>query len=279
MAITTYDGLVQAYATSQPIWVSKVTVATQLAAGRSSLWRATGIPVQGAIPTVTGNTCLTTLAGAMRADGLSVGYTVATGNTAYLGKATFTQSLACNMYLYDRIMHNGGLAGNTTALTAIVGFDVSGISDRLIAADYSNLDWYAEIYTDIGTTASVVTINYDSPTATGRTCTVTIGGTSPANQDSRAFRIYPAVGHPIKLINSVRLTNSTGTAGSWGITACRPIANFAVPAVTIGGGVNLDFAGLGMPILATAGSCLFAILTTSTTSTGQLDGSLSVIQG
>jgi len=278
MAITTYDGLVAAYASAAIISISKVTVATQAAGGQSSLWRATGWPIQGAIPTATGTTCVASLLGGYLQDGSTVPYTVATGNTAYIGASNLSQSLACGAMLYDRIMHNGGLAANITTLTAIVGFDVSGISDRMIAADFSNLHWYAEVYTDIGTTAGLVTVNYDSPTATGRTCTVTIGGTSPANQDSRAFRIFPASGHPIKLINSVRLTTSTGTAGSWGLTACRPILYQSIPALA-NGGSNLDFAGCGMPILATGGSCLFHILTTSTTSTGQMDGQLRVIQG
>lgn len=278
MAITTYDGLVAAYATAEIITLSKATVVTQAAGGQSSLWRATGWPIQGAIPTATGTTCITSLLGTYLANGQTEAYTVATGLTAYLGTSNLSESLAGGFMLYDRIMHNGGLVANVTSLTAITGFNVSGISDRLIATDYSNLHWYAEIYTDIGTTGGLVTVNYDSPTLTGQTCTVTIGGASPANQDSRVFRIFPATGHPIKLINSVRLTTSTGTAGSWGITACRPIAYQTVPALTQGGS-DRDFAAIGMTVLASVGSCLFHIVTTSTTSTGQVDGMIAVIKG
>jgi hypothetical protein len=278
MAITTYDGLIAAYATAEIISISKVTIATQSAAGLSSLWRATGVPVQGAIPTATASTCLTTLTGGYFADGKAQPYEVATGLTAYVGTINVSNTLACGAMLYDRIMHNGGLSANVTSLTAITGFDLSGITDRLIATDYSNIHWFAEIYSDIGTTGGVLTVTYDSPTATSRTTTITLGGASPANQDSRVVRIYPASGHPIKLINSVRLTTATGTAGSWGLTAARPIVYHNIPAVTITGS-NLDFAGTGMPILATSGSCLFHIITTSSTSTGQLDGTITIIKG
>ena len=271
MAITTFDGLVAALNTGVDFTVAKASIATQGAGQFSSLWRATGMPAQGAIPTATGATCISSLVGGLGA------FTVTTALTCYMSNLSVNGSISNSFYVYDRILTNGALSANSTALTVLTGVNVSGITDRGILANCSNVEWWAEIYTDIGTTGGVVTFTYDSPTSSTQTCVVTLGGTSPLNQDSRAQRITPNAGHPIVGIKSFRFTTATGTAGSWGITATRrltPAINMGQPNV----GVDKDFAGVGMPIVYPS-SCIMFFTLDSTTSTGVIEATVKLIQG
>jgi hypothetical protein len=270
MAITTYDGLIAAFNTSQPFVIAKATIVTQGAGQFSSLWRGTGMPTQGGIPTATGATCISTLTG-----GLGI-ITLSSALTCYISNLSVNGSISNQFYVYDRIMHCGGFSANATGLTAITGLNISGVTGRGLVGDGSDIEWWTEIYTDIGTTGGVVTFTYDSPTSSVQTCVVTLGGTSPLNQDSRAQRIIPNAGHPIVGIKSFRFTTATGTAGSWGITAARILTevNMGQPNV----GVDKDFAGIGFPIVYTD-SCIFFITLDSTTSTGVIDGYIKIIAG
>lgn len=272
MAITTYDGLVSALGgTSQDFYVSKASIATQGAGQFSSLWRGTGQPAQGGIPTATGATCISSLTGSLGS------ITVATGLTCYMSNFAVNGSISNSIACYDRILAGGAYSANSTGLTALTGVTVTGITGRGILADCSNVEWWTEIYTDIGTTGGVVTFTYDSPTSSVQTTTITLGGTSPLNQDSRAQRIIPNDGHPIVGIRSFRFTTATGTAGSWGITATRritPWINMGQPNV----GVDKDFAGIGLPTVY-ADSCLMFFTLDSTTSTGVIEASIKLITG
>jgi hypothetical protein len=271
MAITTFDGLVAAMNMGMDYTVAKASIATQGAGQFSSLWRGTGMPAQGAIPTATGATCLSTLTGSLGV------VTVTTALTCYMSNLGVNGSISNSFYVYDRILANGGLSANATTLTTLTGVTVTGITDRGVLADASNVEWWTEIYTDIGTTSGVVTFTYDSPTSSVQTCVVTLGGSSPLNQDSRAQRIIPNAGHPIVGIKNFRFTTATGTAGSWGITATRrltPAINMGMPNV----GVDKDFAGVGMPIVYND-SCIMFFTLDSTTSTGVIEATVKLIQG
>jgi hypothetical protein len=270
MAITTLDGIAAALPNGQDFVIAKASIATQGAGQFSSLWRGTGMPAQGGIPTATGATCISTLTGGLGA------ITLSSALTCYISNFYVNGSISNMIYCYDRIMHCGGFSANATGLTAITGLNLTGITDRGIAADCSNIEWWTEVYTDIGTTGGLVTFTYDSPTSSVQTCTVTLGGTSPLNQDSRAQRIMPNAGHPIVGIKSFRFTTATGTAGSWGITATNQkcVFNMGQPNV----GVDKNWADTRMAIVSTD-ACLFFITLDSTTSTGVIDGGIHIIAG
>ena len=83
-------------------------------------------------------------------------------------------------------------------------------------------------------------------------------------------------GKYIRDVNTVTITPSTGTAGNFGVTATRfraanfmPIANARWTA---------DWAALGIPEIKN-NSCLFAIMLTSTTSTGTLRATGKISHG
>ena len=89
--------------------------------------------------------------------------------------------------------------------------------------------------------------------------------------------LVPAVnGKFIRGVNSVTLSASTGTAGSFGVTATRPRAAMSVP---IANKVEVfDWAQLGFPEIPN-NSCLAGMLLSTATSSGTIKGHGKIIHG
>ena len=274
MAITTVDGIINGLGNSaQQFLVNKATIANQLAGGFTSLWRATGTPGQAAIPstaavidnTITGAFAFTAPGG---------------GAKSYLARSFFVcGNSGTDIQIHDRLAHMGGLSGTATGAQT-VGVDVSGSGSNMAvrrgASDYSNVQWWLEIYTDIGTTGVTATITYTNAAGTaGRTTTITIGGASPAN---RAGRFFPIIGSGGEFIQSIQTIQhaTTGTAGSYGITATKIITTASCPLLNYG--VVYDWAQLGFPVVADS-ACLFLVVLAGTTSSGTVVGTAKLIQG
>lgn len=269
MAITTLDGLINSLGnSSQTHIVNKSSVSTQLAGGYTSLWRISSVPAAGAIPGAAA-VCTNATTG-----GLPI-ITPAAGTTSYLARGSFITSVAnTDIYIHDRLAHMGGLNATTTTAQT-VGVDVSGSGSNLVnrrgASDYSEVQWWIEIYTDIGTTGVTATVTYTNAAGTtGRTTTVTLGGASPANQDSRMFPIVGNGGEYIQSIQSITHA-TTGTAGSYGITATRMLTS--ATSLVANGAVIADWATLGLPRVHDS-ACLFFIINAGHATTGTVRGSL-----
>ena len=277
MTISTRDGIIDGLANNNNriIW-DKASLATQVVGQYCSLWRATGVPAQGAIPAAAAY-CTKALVGA-------IGFDNQTGPaTSYLGYHTLLCSAAnTNLEIHDRLAHMGGLNG--TLLTAqTVGIDLSTINaggsvpaERLGDANYSDVMWFLEWYTTTGATASNATVNvtYNDGT-TGNLAVIAIGGTAIAASQCR--QLVPAVnGRFIRGVNSVTLSASTGTAGSFGVTATRPRSAMSVP---IANKVEVfDWAQLGFPEIPN-NSCLAGMLLSTATSSGTIRGQGKIIHG
>ena len=271
MAITTYDGLIAGLGAGQSFLISKASIANQGAGGYTSLWRATGIPAQPAIPTATVSTVVNSVGGGA----INNTMTVATGLTAYMGRLGICGSLSHMFFVCDRIVHNGGLVANTTALTTLNTYDLPTDRD-LDLTNYSDIHYFYEIYTDIGVTGTTVTFGYDSPTSSAQTVVVAIGGASPLNRAGRMFEILPNTGHPIVRLKTARLTATTGTAGSWGIVGVQELG--AGPMGQINIGVMYDFAQVGLRKVS-SGAYMMAYIISSTTSSGTPNGMIKIITG
>lgn len=277
MTISTRDGIIDGLANNNNriIW-DKASLATQVVGQYCSLWRATGVPAQGAIPAAA-EYCTKGLTGAIGFDNQTE------PATSYLGYHTLLCSAAnTNLEIHDRLAHMGGLNG--TLLTAqTVGIDLSTINaggsvpaERLGDANYSDVMWFLEWYTTTGATASNATVNvtYDDGT-TGNLAVIAIGGTAIAASQCR--QLVPAVnGRFIRGVNSVTLSASTGTAGSFGVTATRPRSAMSVP---IANKVEVfDWAQLGFPEIPN-NSCLAGMLLSTATSSGTIKGQGKIIHG
>mgnify|MGYP000867967424 CR=1 FL=1 len=279
MTITTRDQLIDAMANnSSRVIFDKASIASQTANSFCSMWRATGQPGQGAIPTAAA-VCNDSLLGC-------VGFAQQTSPaTSYLTILEgVTSNAAMTLEIHDRLMHMGGLSG--TVITAqTVNLDISAnlATDDLGArkgdANYSDVQWWLEWYTATGSSVvtATVAVTYNDGT-TGNLTAQSLAATRPASHMIPLNGLIPAAaaGKYIRKVDSVTLSATTGTAGSFGVTATRyraanflPLANARFTA---------DWAALGLPEILN-NSCLFAVMLTSTTSTGTLRATGKISHG
>lgn len=272
MTVSTRDDLINALANnSDRIVIDKASLANAVAGQIFSLWRATGQPAQGAIPT-TAALCTKALAGAMS----FVNQT--TPVTSYLAWLSLTAgNSAIGLEVHDRIAHLGGLVLNVTTSQTVTGLNLTagGLnppSARLGDANYSDGQWFLDVYTDGGATASNATINVTyNDASTGNLTVLAVGGTLRAG---RRIPLTPQIptadqGKFIRGINSVILSASTGTAGNFGFTYTRQRTGLGLD--TAFKTVLFDWAALGLPSIEND-ACLELVMTCSTTSTGTLRG-------
>ena len=278
MTITTRDQLIDALGNnSSRLVIDKANIANALAGAYFSLWRATGQPGQGAIPTAAA-TCNNALTGAMN-------FTQQTSPATSYGawSNAVCSNSAVTIEIHDRLMQMGGLVGNvTTAQT--VSLNLNGVTaDNMVErrgdSNFSDVQWWAEWYTDTGATASnaTVAVTYNDGT-TGNLSTFAAGGTVRAGRMIPLNNLIPAAaaGKFIRSVDSVTLSASTGTAGNIGFTCTRP--RMTMP-LNVGNKMEIfDWAQLGLPEIFNS-SCLALVELCSTTSTGTVRGGGKIIHG
>ncbi len=279
MAISTRDQLIDALGNNSSRFVlDKASLANAAAGQFHSLWRATGQPGQGAIPAAAA-VCDHTLVGAM---GFSQQTAPATSYGAWANGVC--SNSAVTIEIHDRLMHMGGLVGNVaTAQTANLDVSANLATNNLDArkgdANYSDIQWWLEWYTDTGVTAVTATVNvtYNDGTTANLTG-VSLAATRRASFMQPLNGLIPAAdsGKYIRDVNTVTLSATTGTAGSFGVTATRP--RMTLPLSLANKMEVFDWAQLGLPEIFNS-SCLFPIQLASTTSTGTVRGGGKISHG
>ena len=281
MTIATLDALVNAMGNNlSRLIIDKASIANAAAGQFHSLWRATGQPGQGAIPT-SAATCDNTLTGALQ-------FTQQTSPaTSYLA---ILEGLCANtgttLEIHDRLMHMGGLSGTVASPTAqTVSLDVhanialDNLAARVGDSNYSDVTWWLEWYSDTGGTGVNVTVNvtYNDGTS-GDLTTFAIAATRRASfmQPLNGFIPAAAAGKFIRDVNTVTLSATTGTAGNFGVTATRYRAALYLPLANAR--FTADWAGLGLPEIPNE-ACLMAIQIAGTTSTGIVRATGKIIHG
>lgn len=259
MAINSRDELVEALgANSQPFFADKASIGTTVAGQRFSYWLAMGFPNDGNIPT-TAEVCDDTFAGC-----IGPIIDAPSGSNNHLLQAT----IICNQTgataeVHDRLAHMGGLS-MTSAVAQTVDLDLNALSinaDRLGASDYSDIEWWLEIFVNGGATSADATVNVTFNDGTSNDLSVFSLGATP-----RKGRLYPlhtmreaADAHKfIRDVNTVTLSGSTGTAGNMGFTCTRRRAIIA--ATNANTGIVYDWAQLGAPKIEND-ACLQLIVT------------------
>lgn len=255
---------------AQQFVVNKASIASQLAGGFSALWRATGTPAQGAVPAAAA-ICDRTLTGAFS-------FSNPTGGKAsYLaGAMMLNGNSATDIQILDRLAHMGGLSGTVTTAQN-VNVDVSGATNNLPArigdSAFSDVQWWLEWYTATGSTAVTATVTYTNAAGTaGRTTTVSLAASMAA---SRRLPIIGNGGEFIKSIQSVQLSATTGTAGSFGVTATRALTGLSLGLAN--SSTIADWAYLRLPKIEDD-ACLEMMAVPGTTSSGALYGTAKLIQ-
>ena len=267
MALDSRDKLITAVAGGSLVPIYKSSLANQAAGYITALWKATGTYLWGAgsNPT-TFAVCDDTLTGGISLPSFST-------SKGYILKFTPIGATINTWMIHDRLGHMGGLDATATGQQTLGPMTLTTASGNgRCASDGSDVEWFAEMYTDIGTSAQTCTITYTDQTDTSRTCTISLGGTSPLNRASRCVQIIPNAGQTIKSLVYSQLGGSTGTAGNYGFTARKKlcaigqyVANIAPP--------GCDAVSLGIPEIKET-SCLELLCLCSTTSTGILYGDM-----
>ncbi len=271
MAITTRAQLITAKVKQIPIFLQKSSPAGQnQTAGYSSFWRSTGFPAQGAIPT-TPAACTKADTGAYSFDD------AATGRSTYVASSFIFINTGPQSYLlHDRLAHMGGLDGTlTSAQTVNLDISALGISaDRIGATDYSDCQWWLEWYTATGSTSVTFSIAVTFTDATTGTLTFVNSGTSAAQT---AVLITPSVaGKIIKIVNSVTLSASTGTAGNFGVTVTRDKTAFSSDRERVA--TDVDYANSALVKVAND-ACLFGITIPANNNSSAIGGYVYLVQG
>lgn len=277
MAITTRDQLIDGLGNkSSRIVLDKASIASQAAGTYVSLWRATGQPGQGAIPAAAAN-CNNTTTGGI---GFTQQVAPATSYGAYL--EVVTGNAAMTTELHDRLVHMGGLNGTLTTAQN-VGIDFASITadnmvNRIGDTNYSDINWWLEWYTATGSTAVTATVAVTYNDGTTGTLSASLAATRPASFMLPLNGLIPsaAAGKFIRAVTSVQLSATTGTAGSFGVTATRPRMAIGTPIANYK--AISDWAQLGLPEIFNS-SCLFPIVLTSTTSSGTVRGGGKIAHG
>jgi hypothetical protein len=235
-----------------------------------SLWTASGAPGAGSAP---GAAAVPTKAttGSFNFENQT---DPATSYLAWL--ALMTGNSATNLEIHDRLAHMSGLSGTvTTAQGALSLVTTAPSAARLGDPEYSDVMWWLEIYTALGSTGVNATVNvtYGDDTS-GNLAAIALGATP------RQGRLYPLIsasaGKFIKAVNSVTLSATTGTAGNFGITATRQRTSVGNP--LLNKTETFDWAQLGLPNIPND-SCLAMIMLCGTTSTGTVRGSGKIAHG
>jgi len=276
MTITSADQLINAMGNnSSRIIIDKAALGSTLAGEWFSLWRATGQPGQGLIPTTPAMCNHTTLGG--------MSFTQQSAPaTSYLALLEgVTSNSGTTIEIHDRIAHMGGLSGIvTTAQTVnldLNAFSTDNIAERKGDANYSDVQWWIEWYTDTGATAANCTVNVTFNDGTTNNLTTfafgrRVGRAIPLNGLIQAADS----GKYIRDINTVTLSVSTGTAGNFGFTATRYRAAEYLPLANAR--FTGDWASLGLPEIPNS-SCLFPMVICGSTTTSSLRATGKIVHG
>lgn len=279
MTITTGDQLLNALANNASrIVIDKASVANQTAGRLCSLWRATGQPAQAAIPTTAAVPTKATLG--------ALDFTNQTAPaTSYLAWLSLLgANSAQGVEVHDRVAHLGGLSGITTSQT-VTGLDLATLAPpaaRLGAANYSDVQWFLEVYADLGTTAATITVNVTfGDASSANLAALTIGGAGPVARAGNMFALTPLIGAAdqgkfIQRINSLTLSASTGTAGNFGFTCARQ--RTGLPILLANKPETYSWPQIGLPEIPND-SCLMLAVVPSTTSSGTVRGQGKIAHG
>lgn len=165
-------------------------------------------------------------------------YTAATGgqSTYLIGSQAFSSKDSGSWFLYDRLWSNSGLSGTTTTIQS---FTQTAIPTRWTG--FKDIELWIDDYTICGGTATTATIvNYTNQDGTATSTTFpmfanTLGGTT--NIAGSCFPIPLASGDTgVVSVQSITLGVSTGTAGNFGFTIRRRLAEGVFPGNGLQGG-------------------------------------------
>lgn len=196
------------------------------------------------------------------------------GQNSYLAQAVVQASTTGVLILYDRLWACSGFSGTSTGLQSVT------TPGSLTAArdPYGGEDvepWF-EWYTAIGATTANWTVVYNDSGGASSTAPTFV---HPANAESvgQMMPIQLAAGDlGVDSMTSFQSNASSGTAGDFGFTLVRRIAELPIPVANRR--FVFDWQELGLPRIYD-GSCLALMFHQTGTTSPVLNGFFSIIQG
>lgn len=264
MAILNQNDLVEAMAGGRQGRPFRKDSITTVAGIMYSLWKATGRPQAGATPTTAAVCDLANAGGILHTD-------AGGGNTLYLGRASFSSTVAGTLVLYDRLIHMGGLDGTSVGTQTV---STPALPSGRCDPNGLDVQCFLEWYTATGASARTATINYTDQGGASGTTTASLHASVAA---SALIEVVPASGDSgFRDIDDLTLSASTGTAGNFGVTLARKLIEIPIGLANVGG----DRSGfeMNLPIIP-ADACLWLVWMPSTTSSGIVTGQLDLIEG
>ena len=263
MAITTLDGIIGGV--DQLRSFGKASMTAKAAGTFQSLWTAAGLPTAGVTP----NSASVIIPTSATAGAFP--FTNPTGgNLTYMSKVSNTQQTIGTLIIYDRLAHSSNLSGTVATAQTVGG---SALTRYTTGED---VELFLEWYTATGSTGVTVTASYTNEAGvSGHTTVSTAIVASPVAGMMLPLPLQSG-DKGVRSVESVTLSATTGTAGSFGVTLVKRIAE--VPVVLASGGLVLDPFALGMPQIAD-NACLSFMMVCSTTSTGFITGTINLVQG
>lgn len=272
MAITTLD---QVIGGMQPrANIQKANLTAEGAGTFSSLWKVAGIPAAGANPPLfsSGANYVPTKATA----GAFAFSNPISPAKSYLARCVVAGAAVGTLIVADRLWACSGFNSTTLTAQSIVTPGSLPNRDANGGALGEGVELWLEFYTAPGATTATWTVTYtNSAGVTGRTATYT----HPANAESVGQMVpltRQAGDTGVQSVQSVLCSASSGTAGDFGITLLRRIAEVPMQLANVANGVDPLSGGLPQVF---DDSCLFLVVLCSTTSTGFIQGSLALTQG
>lgn len=243
MAISTIQQVKSALANSQWRDVLKVADTTENEGPVTwhSLWRVGGFPGAGATP-ATGVGAIPTKA---TAGALPFVHPPA-GQLNYLLRAALSSSVHVVVTIYDRLWHNSGLSGTQT----VVDTNIGGLTVNRPDGTGFETELWGEIYSSIGDNTATINCKYtDQDGNTNQAGFWDFNFFGAGAYGNTANSMFPiALARPdmgVRSVDAYHWSPSTGTAGNFGFTILRRLADIAIdPAAP---DAIYDFVRLGLP--------------------------------
>ena len=264
MTLATENDVINARANKrQGLSFQKASIANMVAGALCSMYRSTGpVPVQPAIPA----------AAVLCTKALSWNFNSPTGgDKIYLDVMDGVCTLAGRIVWFDRLFHLGGLSGIVTTAQAVNSQSVLTLPLR--DADPGEVEWFVEWYADTGATGVTATLAATYTDLSTGNITLSLAATMRAG---RLLPIVPPTGKTIASLQTLTLSATTGTAGNFGVTAGNRIS---------GASLHIPAANVAPPsrelILREVpdNTCLWPVVECSSTSSGDIRGEFTLIQG
>lgn len=275
MAITTLDQMIAA-AKQTEIGILKNVSRTAVALSTYSVFDLAGSPGSG---TLAGTS---TAAGVVPTDataGCQPINNFGAGNTGYVSRLEWNNTVSCRMALYDMVWKAGAYAftAGTTNLTGQPSFSTRVPS----GTDYSDTEIWIEVSTAFVTgTAWQVQVTYTNQAGTtGRTSIISAARAAAALTLGTMFRMSLQAGDTgVQKIESVIATNggTAMTAGNYNVLILRRIGGSRVRVAN--DSTVQDMFSTGMPIVF-EDSAFVLVVTPDSTATGFPEVYMDIVNG